>query len=458
MLDLPFAKDKAYYVVGLARSGLAACRALFRAGARVYAWDDTNQGARDEAATMGAQVLPPHEAPWEDLGALVLSPGIAHLNPLPHESATLARAAHVPIICDLDLLFQLPTGARTICVTGTNGKSTTTALIAHILTQAGHPVQMGGNIGVPVLDLTPLPKGGFYVLEMSSYQLERVPHMRAHVGVLLNLTPDHLSRHGGWAGYIEAKERLLLQGTPFMVMGQDDEETRILFEKHAPRLEACTVHLHERKAGTLYVAGPSLVDARWEEARTIVTLRDVKDHLPGLHNAQNILAAYGACRAVGISFEACQKGILSFLGLAHRIERLGEVKGVTFINDSKGTNGQATSNALRALQDISWIVGGVAKEDGLEAVQDQLPRVRHAYLIGQSQDDFAKALEGHVPYTKCTTLDQAVARAMEDLAGKTGTLLLSPACASFDQFADFEARGNAFRALFESYHGKEGAQ
>lgn len=454
MISLPFAKDKTYYVVGLARSGLATCRALIQGGAHVYAWDDADTH-NDEVKKMGAHLTPPHEVPWERVSALVLSPGIPHLYPLPHESATLAREAGVPIICDLDLLFQAKQSARTICVTGTNGKSTTTALIAHILTCAGKPVQMGGNIGVPALELEPLGADGFYILEMSSYQLERVPHMRANVGVLLNLTPDHLSRHGGWAGYIGAKEHLLIQGAPFMVIGQDDEESLGLYDKHRDRLEACPLSVHSKVEGGLYVAGPSLVDAHWEEARTLVTLDEIKAHLPGLHNAQNVLAAYGACRASGVPFEICRDAILSFGGLAHRIETLGRAFGVTFINDSKGTNGEATANALGCFKEIAWIVGGVAKDDGLVATEPHFGRVRRAYLIGQSQDAFAGALDGRVPYTKCQTLERAVACAMEDLKGQTGTLLLSPACASFDQFADFEDRGNAFRALFETYKQKE---
>ncbi|MBA4749291.1 MAG: UDP-N-acetylmuramoyl-L-alanine--D-glutamate ligase [Alphaproteobacteria bacterium] len=451
MITLPDLSADTYYVVGLARSGLGAIKALKKAGATLYAWDDQTD-AHIEATRLGAKVLPPHKINWQGLKALVLSPGIPHTYPKPHLSAKLALQQDVPIICDMDFLFQAKTDARFLGITGTNGKSTTTALIGHILRKAGFVVEVGGNIGVSALELEDLPEGGIYVLEMSSYQLERVPHLRCEVGVFLNLMPDHLERHGGIEGYIRAKRRLL-EGSPppFMVMGTHEVIMKELFARVSG--EAVCVDLNGIPHKGLYVSQDGiLTDNYWEKGRSICTLLDLAGKLPGLHNAQNALAAYGAARRLGLTFEDCREGILSFKGLPHRIERLGRVSGITFINDSKATNAEATSKALSAFKDISWIVGGKPKEDGLTGIEPYLGHVRHAYLIGESEEAFAAFLTQHkVPHTKCGTLKHAAARAVEDLKGQEGLILLSPACASFDQFHDYEERGNTFRDVFSQF-------
>lgn len=451
MVTLPDLSAYSYYVVGLARSGLGAVKALKKAGATLYAWDDQTD-AHIEATRLGAKVLPPHKINWQTLKALVLSPGIPHTYPKPHLSAKLALQQDVPIICDMDFLFQAKPDARFVGVTGTNGKSTTTALIGHILNKAGRAVQVGGNIGVSALELEDVPEGGIYVLEMSSYQLERVPHLRCEIGVFLNLMPDHLERHGGIEGYVKAKRRLL-EGSPppFMVMGTHEA----IMQKLSAHVtgEAVCVDLSGTSNNNLYISQDgALMDSYWEEGRVICSLSDLARNLPGLHNAQNVLAAYGAVRRLGLSFEDCREGILSFQGLPHRIERLGCARGITFINDSKATNAEATSKALSAFKDISWIVGGKPKEDGLTGVEPYLTNVRHAYVIGEAEDAFAAFLTRHqVPHTKCGTLKNATARAVEDLSGQEGLILLSPACASFDQFHDYEERGNAFREIFSQF-------
>lgn len=451
-MDLPDVQGKTYYVVGIARSGLAAIKTLLKAGARVYAWDDVAL-VRDQALELGATLCAPEEAPWQSLEALILSPGIPHEYPHPHPGATLARAHKVPIVCDMDLLFQACPEASFVGITGTNGKSTTTALVGHILEKAKKSVAVGGNIGVPVLDLPVLGAQGTYVLEMSSYQLERTPHIKTDVAVLLNIIPDHLTRHGGWEGYVHAKIGLLAgEPAPFILMGVDEAVTRDLFEvqRVLPSFRGVGVSITRPLETGLYLnVRNELVDAFWEEARVICRLDDVKA-LMGVHNAQNVLAAYGACRALGLSFEDCVSGILSFKGLAHRLESLGTVGNIHFVNDSKATNPDAAARALACFQGVSWILGGVPKEDGLKGTGPFYPRVRRAYVIGQAQALFASTLEGRVPYTCCNTLEEAVAKAVEDLGGEEGTLLLSPACASFDQYADFEARGDDFRRLFQA--------
>lgn len=451
MVKLPNLLGHAYYVVGLARSGLGAIKALKEAGANLYAWDDRTD-AHIEATRLGAKMIAPHKINWQEIKALVLSPGIPHSYPKPHLAAKLAFQQDVPIVCDMDFLFQARPDARFVGVTGTNGKSTTTSLIGHILRRAGRDVEVGGNIGVSALELADLPSGGVYVLEMSSYQLERVPHLRCDIGVFLNLMPDHLERHGGIEGYVKAKRRLL-EGVPppFMIMGAHEAIMQELFTR--AKGEAVAVNLKNTHDKSLYVSQEgSLMDTYWEQERVICTLSDLSRNLPGLHNAQNTLAAYGAARRLGLSFDECLDGILSYKGLPHRIERLGVVRGVTFINDSKATNAEATSKALGAFKKISWIVGGKPKEDGLRGVEPYLENVHHAYVIGEAQEAFSDFFSRHhLPHTKCGTLTNAVACAMEDLKNKEGILLLSPACASFDQFLDYEERGNVFREAFEEY-------
>lgn len=445
--------DQRVGVLGLGRSGLATARALQAGGAIPVCWDD-NETARNGASEFEvADISRPREA--ETLDALVVSPGIAHLYPEPHPAVVRAQENDIPIDNDVGLFFRALTdhepegdGAdpKIIAVTGSNGKSTTTALIHHILTEAGRPTQMGGNIGRGVLDLEPPKAGEVLVLELSSYQTELATILAPDVAVFLNLSPDHLDRHGGLGGYFAAKRRLFEAGAPeHTVIGIDEPEGRYL----AARLEnPVTVSARIKLRGeprTVFMNKNHLTEWRGKQLAAI-DLRDAPALL-GAHNHQNACAAYAACRAVGLAPRQIETGLKTFPGLAHRMERLGAASGVTYVNDSKATNADAAEKALLSYDRIRWIAGGQAKAGGIEPLAGLFDRIAKAYLIGDAAETFARTL-GDVPHVQCGTLAEAAAQAMQD-AQDGDTVLLSPACASFDQFPSFEARGDAFRALVQ---------
>jgi UDP-N-acetylmuramoylalanine--D-glutamate ligase len=461
MIDLFAFKGYPVAVMGLGRSGLAAAAALQASGAEVWAWDDDPQ-RRADAAAAGVPVV---DLDTVDLGAaaaLVLAPGIPHTHPVPHPLATRARAAGVEIIGDIELLARSEHDATWIGITGTNGKSTTTTLIGHILKQSGRPVAVGGNLGMPVLALPALGPTGTYVLELSSYQLEQTVSAPLAVAVLLNITPDHLDRHGGMDGYVRAKSLIFAQHpviTPpaqrVAVIGTDDEHCRQLrraLEQQQPDVTVIPVSVERRVPGGVYVRHGVLVDDTESQAEEIMDLREVVA-LPGRHNWQNAAAAFAATRAVGVHPALIARSLTSFPGLAHRQQQVAQVGGVSFVNDSKATNADAAAKALACYHDIYWILGGKAKEGGLAGLEPLMSRVRHAFLIGAATDSFAAWLDGKVPFDRCGTMDVAVAAATERAFAEKGrggaTVLLSPACASFDQFADFEARGAAFAACVD---------
>jgi UDP-N-acetylmuramoylalanine--D-glutamate ligase len=442
-------------VLGLARSGLAAAEALTRGGAEVLAWDDS-PARREAAAAAGLSPVDLAMEPFARIAALILSPGIPLTHPAPHPIAAAARAAGVPIIGDIELLSRAVPAARYVGVTGTNGKSTTTALIAHILEAAGRPVQVGGNLGTAALSLDRLGPGGTYVLELSSYQLDLILDARFDVAVWLNLTPDHLDRHGGIDGYIAAKRRLFLNGSDpdrpgAAIVSVDDAPSRNiadeLMRKKAWRVTRISVISQEQ--GGVFVNDGNLIDDTGRNADKVIDLTSLP-LLPGRHNAQNVAAAYAAARALGLGRQEIVAGIASFPGLAHRQERVRTIDGVAYINDSKATNADAAATALAAYDHIYWIAGGRPKEGGIASLGEFFPRIRHAYLIGEAAAAFGATLAGEVPSSQCGTLARAIAdadrAARRDPSGHA-VVLLSPACASFDQFADFEARGAAFRAL-----------
>ncbi|MBL6934050.1 MAG: UDP-N-acetylmuramoyl-L-alanine--D-glutamate ligase [Alphaproteobacteria bacterium] len=460
MIAIPSMSGHRVAVLGLGKSGLAAARALIHSKAHVLAWDD-NQESRDRAK---AEDVPLADLMGEDFStitALVLSPGIPHNFPEPHEVVTRARAAGCGIIGETELLSRADTGAAFIGVTGTNGKSTTTALIGHILHQAGRNAQTGGNLGVPSVALEPAGPGGYYVLEMSSYQLELVSTLVFDIAVLLNISPDHMDRHGGLAGYRGAKERVFAgQGTSHTaVVGIDDCHSRGLFESLKSRDGALTIPVSgaDKAAGGVYVEDGWLVnDIEGREERVMEMATATA--LPGSHNAQNAAAAFAATRAAGLAMPQIRDAIHSFPGLPHRQELVARIDGVAFINDSKATNAAATARALDCYHNILWIAGGRAKEGGIEALTPYFNRIRHAFLTGEAADDFARTLEGQVEMTLCGDLETAFAGACDMALSESGsepetdsdatpTVLFSPACASFDQWRDFEARGDAFRAL-----------
>ena len=438
-------------VFGLGGSGLSTVRALVGGGAEVAVWDDS-QKARERAAAGGFRLVDLAKADWRQFRLFVLSPGVPLTHPAPHWTVELAGAAGVPIVGDIELFARerqtRAPQAPFVAVTGTNGKSTTTALIAHVLREAGRDVAMGGNIGVPILDLPPPADSLTHVIECSSYQIDLAPSLAPSVGLLLNVAPDHLDRHGDLDRYAAVKERLVAHSEVALI-GVDDDPSRAIFARllaragrpkvvavsgeNSPRAEVLVRDRHVLAR----LDSPPFVDLAGSRA------------LRGTHNGQNAAFAYAASRALGVGRDVVARAFESFPGLAHRMEEVGRCGPVLFINDSKATNADAAEKALMSFRDIHWILGGRSKEGGIEPLRRLLPRIARAYLIGEATDEFAATLDGKAPYLRCGTLSAATAAATRDALRSTArepVVLLSPACASFDQFANFEARGDAFRA------------
>jgi UDP-N-acetylmuramoylalanine--D-glutamate ligase len=446
-------------VMGLGKSGLAAARALVAGEAQVWAWDDS-AGRREAAAAAGIPLVDLYRQDLRGASALVLSPGIPHEFPAPHPVARRAREAGLEIIGEIELLARSQPAAVYIGVTGTNGKSTTTALIGHILGLSHQMVQVGGNLGTPALALDPLGEDGIYVLEMSSYQLELTYSLIFDVAVLTNITPDHLDRHDGMAGYVAAKRRIFEGQTESCtaVTGVDDQPSRSIFEALAAEGEQIIlpVSAGHRADGGVYVLDGLLYDDTEGDEALVADLTAIPT-LPGRHNWQNAAAAYAAARAMGAAPQLIAGCLRSFPGLPHRQELVAAIDGVRYVNDSKATNADAAEKALICYDRIYWIAGGRSKAGGIAPLAPHFHRIRHAYLIGEAADEFARTLEGQVPFTKSGTLERAVAAASEAARGDGAggaVVLLSPASASFDQFRDFEARGDAFRALVEALPGE----
>ncbi|AQS88893.1 UDP-N-acetylmuramoyl-L-alanyl-D-glutamate synthetase [Neoasaia chiangmaiensis NBRC 101099] len=435
-----------YAVLGLGRNGAAVVTALLQMGASVQAWDDRHAE------------LPAHPrltvAPFNDLvtaDALILSPGIPHQRPRPHPVADMARAAGIPIFSDAELLFQAVrasgSAARFVSITGTNGKSTTTALLAHILSDAGIPNAAGGNLGTASLALPRLPDNGVYVIEMSSYMLERLGSYHASAACLLNLSPDHLDRHGDMAGYIAAKEHVFdhMSSGDLAVIGVDDPDSAALATRTARRgIPVARVSATGQGAEFSSIDG-SLI----HRGQTIFDMRAVPS-LPGSHNAQNALAVWAMAAHLGLDDATISRGLRTYPGLAHRLERVGVLDGITFVNDSKATNAEAAEKALRCYDRVIWIAGGTAKAGGIEMLAPFFDRIAQAFLIGQDATLLGETLARHdIPFENVGTLARAVPAAFQAAkASGVRTVLLSPACASFDQFSSFEARGSQFIHLF----------
>jgi UDP-N-acetylmuramoylalanine--D-glutamate ligase len=445
-------------VLGLGKSGMVAARALKESGAEVWAWDDS-AAKRKEAADEGLNVVDLRSCDWKELTSLVISPGIPHTFPAPHPVAVKAQAASAEIISDIELLARSQREASYIGVTGTNGKSTTTALIGHILKAAGRRTAVGGNIGTPALSLEALDSGGIYVLEMSSYQLEITFSITFDVAVLLNISADHLDRHGGMDGYIAAKRRIFHRQTEprTAVIGVDDEYSRMIRDDLVRQNDQIIVPISSATAlpRGVYAVDGGLYDAMGAKPVRVAELDDLPT-LPGAHNWQNAAAAYATARTAGIPTDVIVAALKTYPGLPHRQERVGERDGVLFVNDSKATNADAAEKALGCYDHIYWIAGGRAKEGGIESLTPLFSRIRRAYLIGEAADSFARTLEGRVPYALTRNLESAVESAYADAVRdghKGAVVLLSPACASFDQFRDFEARGDMFRELVRALQG-----
>jgi UDP-N-acetylmuramoylalanine--D-glutamate ligase len=447
-------------VFGLGGSGLASCQALAAGNAEVIASDD-DPARMAEAARAGFATADLHEVDWSKIAALVLAPGVPLTHPAPHWSAGFARAAGVPVIGDIELFCRErrrhASQAAFVAITGTNGKSTTTALVAHLLRSAGHDVQLGGNIGVAILSLEPPRAGRVHVIEVSSYQIDLAPTLDPSIGILLNVSEDHLDRHGTLRTYAAVKERLVarVQRDGTAIIGVDDDWCRASADriersgKRVVRVSGLT-----RLPGGLYLEGEDIVQGG-ALPRPIASLRGVGS-LRGVHNAQNAACAAAAALAMGMTAEAIQAGLRSFPGLAHRMEPLGRKGRVLFVNDSKATNADSAARALACFSDIFWIAGGKPKTGGIEQLAGFFPRIRKAYLIGEAAAAFAATLERRVPFAVAGTLERAVALAAADAeaAGDMApVVLLSPACASFDQFRNFEVRGDKFRELVRALPG-----
>ena len=442
MIPVPAFRNQSVAVMGLARSGLAAAEALSRGGARVLAWDD--QAARREAAK--ARGIPLADLASADLSgvqALVLSPGIPSTFPKPHQVAARAREAGIEIIGDIELLARSCRDARYAGITGTNGKSTTTALLGHILKEAGLKTEIGGNLGIPVLLLDPLGAEGTYVLEMSSYQLELTASLVFDVAVLLNITPDHLDRYDSFEAYTASKMRLfeMQSRASIAVVGTDEPNACKIFRTFFDA--GRNVH----PANSNVVRDPQLL---WDDRDTSKWFSLQRDWpaLQGPHNGENASASVWVAELLGIAPATIALALETYPGLPHRTERIREKGGVVFVNDSKATNPTATAPALAAFERIRWICGGQAKTDNLDECAPHFKHVRKAYTIGEAGELFASLLSPHMDVSQCQTLERAVGEASAE-AVSGDTVLLSPACASFDQFRDFEDRGDQFRALVE---------
>ena len=442
-------KDKTVAVFGLGGSGLVAARALVAGGANVLAWDDSEKG-RLAAAAAGVPLVDLAEADWSGISALVLAPGVPLTHPEPHWSVTMAREVGVEVIGDIELFgrerARLAPESTLVAITGTNGKSTTTALISHVLTVAGRDAQMGGNIGVPVLELAQPGADRVHVLECSSYQIDLSPGLTPSVGVLMNISPDHLDRHGTLENYAAVKERLVFASRT-CVVGVDDDLSRSAADRAEARgQEVLRISTRGPVSDGCFSRGTMLVVAAGGVEREFVELSGIAS-LRGAHNAQNAAAAVCVCRSLGITDEAIREGLRTFPGLAHRMQIVGRKDRVLFVNDSKATNADAAERALASYERIYWIAGGKAKAGGIAPLHPWFERIAKAYLIGEAAESFARTLGSAVEHVICGTIEAAVAQAARDAATDAHAepvVLLSPACASFDQFANFEVRGEAF--------------
>ncbi len=453
-------KGKTVAVFGLGGSGLASCHALKAGGAEVIACDDT-LAKMAEAARAGFITADLRTVSWANFAALVLTPGVPLTHPQPHWTVVAAKQAGVEVIGDIELFCRErkrhAPDAPFVAITGTNGKSTTTALVAHLMREAGYDTQMGGNIGTAILSLEPPATGRVHVIEMSSYQIDLTPSLDPSVGILLNVTEDHIDRHGSIEHYAAVKERLVagVQRNGTAIVGVDDHWCAAIADRVAQAgKNVVRVSVKHPVADGICLEGDTIVRVDGGARSRIASINEIGS-LRGLHNAQNAACASAAVLALGVSHEMLQQGLRSFPGLAHRMEQIGRQGKVLFVNDSKGTNADAAARALSSFKDIFWIAGGKPKTGGIESLREFFPRVRKAYLIGEAAHEFAATL-GDVPHEISKTLEEAVPHAARDAqASGVGepVVLLSPACASFDQFPNFEKRGDRFREVANALPG-----
>jgi UDP-N-acetylmuramoylalanine--D-glutamate ligase len=460
-----FAGKKAA-VFGLGVSGIAAGRALISGGAAVLAWDDGERG-RQAAVAAGLPVGDLRDQDWHEFDALVLAPGVPLTHPEPHWTVQFAKQHGVEVIGDTEIFCRerrhSNTAAKLIAITGTNGKSTTTALTHHLLASAGLDAELGGNIGRPALDLAPFQDGRHYAIEFSSFQLDLTPSLDADAAVLLNITPDHLDRHGTMENYAAVKSKIFvhLADGGSAVIGADDSYCDAIAE-NAVRRGLSTLRISATKPVRhgIYAAGTELLEVFDGAIVNRISLNGIAS-LRGAHNAQNVAAALALTRSLGLPWDRLTGALRTFPGLPHRMEEVRRIANVLFINDSKATNADAAERALASFTNIYWIAGGKPKEGGIASLVPYFPRIKKAYLIGEAAPAFAKTLEGRVDFARSGTLDQAVAEAAADaLADESqdAAVLLSPACASYDQFPNFENRGDTFRSLAQALSPRPGEE
>jgi UDP-N-acetylmuramoylalanine--D-glutamate ligase len=446
---------KTVAVFGLGGSGLASAQALVAGGAKVVGFDD-GAASLAKARDAGIAVADLHSLDWSNVAALLLAPGVPLTHPAPHWSVALAKAAGVEVIGDVELFCRerrrLAPHSPFVAITGTNGKSTTTAVIHHLLKSAGRDAEVGGNIGTAVLTLSPPRDGLAHVVECSSYQIDLAPTLDPRVGVLINVSEDHLDRHGTLAHYAAVKERLVagVQKDGTAVIGVDDDWCAAAAERVADSGKTVArISVRRHLSEGIYFDEGEIVRATEGSREPIADLAGIGS-LRGLHNAQNAACAAAAGLALGLNPAQIQSGLRSFPGLAHRMEQVGRKGGVLFVNDSKATNADSAAQALGCFSDMFWIAGGKPKTGGITSLARFFPRIRKAYLVGEAADEFARTLDGKVACEKAGTIDRAVEAAARDAAAsdlRQPVVLLSPACASFDQFRNFEVRGDHFRKL-----------
>lgn len=467
MIDLTHYKahldGKPIAVFGLGKSGMAAIALFQKYNIDFDCWDD-NQERIDKAKDMGASCKALQEIDLSSYACLLLAPGVPLHHPEPHPVVKKAQEAGIEIICDIELFYRacclnvekadFP-AHQFIGITGTNGKSTTTALIGHVLNICDTPVAVGGNIGTPILSMDLPQSKGWIVLEISSFQLDLCIDFKPDIGVLINLVPDHLDRHKDMDGYMKAKLRLFQNGCPAAVIGVDDKYSKdildYLEDENSGIERLIPVSYKTEIPKGVYVDDSSLIDAAFEGEKTTIKPYSELTQLPGDHNRQNINIAYATSRLVGLNPDNISKAVQTFHGLPHRISNIAVINGISYVNDSKATNIDSTKRALASYKKIYWILGGRPKSDGLSGADEFLDRVRHAFLIGEASDEFAKWFDKRgVSYSMCGSLDKAVSEAHEKAQaergepGGAGAVLFSPACASFDQYDSFEHRGDHF--------------
>jgi UDP-N-acetylmuramoylalanine--D-glutamate ligase len=436
-------------VFGLARSGTACAEALRLGGAEIFAWDDDAQSF-DKAKQEGLPVGDLRAMDFSRLDSLLLSPGVPLTHPKPHWTVEKAKAAGIEIIGDTEIFQREITGsgAKLVAITGTNGKSTTTALAGHLFASAGRDVDVGGNIGKAVFLLRQPVRDRVYVLELSSFQIDLMPSLKPDAGILTNITPDHLDRHGTIENYVDVKARMFAHQTAgdTAIIGVDENWGEDIARKLKTGARVLPVSVERSLDNGLSVPDGILVERLNGKVTAELDLRQLPA-LKGRHNWQNAAMAYAAGRALGLSLADIRSGLMSFPGLAHRMQEIGRINGIAFINDSKATNADAAAKALSSFDEIYWIAGGIAKAGGITPLASFFPKIKRAYLIGQAADEFARTIGDQAPFVKTGTLDKAVEAAAQDAlkGGRSGAVvLLSPACASFDHYRNFEVRGDAF--------------